>query len=138
MNAIKSVRLPHYDYKSNGFYFVTVVTHNRQKIFADQNKDVLARFIGRLGQMQGVKVDYYVVMSDHIHMILVLEDCALKLGEVVRRFKALVSHELGIRVWQPNYYEHVIRNETALHKIREYIQNNPAAEQFKWAEFYKL
>ncbi|MEA3363417.1 MAG: transposase [Thermodesulfobacteriota bacterium] len=29
-------------------------------------------------------------------------------------------------IWQRNYYEHIIRNETDLHRIREYIQTNPA------------
>jgi hypothetical protein len=28
-------------------------------------------------------------------------------------------------VWQPNYHEHVIRNEKELQRIREYICNNP-------------
>jgi len=32
------------------------------------------------------------------------------------------------KLWQRNYYEHVIRNEDELNKIREYIQNNP----LKW------
>jgi REP element-mobilizing transposase RayT len=31
----------------------------------------------------------------------------------------------GIPVWQRNYYEHIIRNEGALHRIRRYIRNNP-------------
>ena len=29
------------------------------------------------------------------------------------------------RLWQRNYYEHVIRNEKELYKINEYIMNNP-------------
>lgn len=33
-------------------------------------------------------------------------------------------------VWQRNYYEHIIRDETDLNQIREYIENNPA----KWLE----
>ena len=32
------------------------------------------------------------------------------------------------KFWQRNYYEHVIRKEDELNKIREYIQNNP----LKW------
>jgi len=36
----------------------------------------------------------------------------------------------GQPVWQRNYYEHVIRNETDLQETREYIQNNP----LKWLE----
>jgi putative transposase len=31
----------------------------------------------------------------------------------------------GTPVWQRNYYEHIIRNQSSLEKIREYIQNNP-------------
>ncbi len=31
----------------------------------------------------------------------------------------------GTKLWQRNYYEHIIRNETKLQKIREYIINNP-------------
>ena len=40
-------------------------------------------------------------------------------------------------IWQWNYYEHVIRNEGALEKIREYIQNNPEKEKFNWDELDK-
>ncbi len=76
-------------------------------------------------------------MPDHIHMILALDDCPLALGEVVRRFKARIAHELDVKVWQPNYYEHVVRNEKVLDKIREYIQNNPEDEKIKWDEIYK-
>jgi REP element-mobilizing transposase RayT len=36
----------------------------------------------------------------------------------------------GVPVWQRNYWEHVIRNEESLDRIREYIENNPA----RWAE----
>ncbi|HAH31339.1 MAG TPA: hypothetical protein DCL44_03385, partial [Elusimicrobia bacterium] len=41
------------------------------------------------------------------------------------------------RLWQPNYFEHVIRNEKALTKIREYIENNPMAEKMNWDELEK-
>ena len=57
------------------------------------------------------------------------------LGEVVGAFKSLSTREINKRfnrsgsIWQPNYYEHVIRNERSLNLAREYIINNPA----KWA-----
>ncbi|MGC4129525.1 MAG: hypothetical protein QM564_08170 [Bergeyella sp.] len=43
--------------------------------------------------------------------------------------------ELNFKIWQRNYYEHIIRNEQAYHRISEYIINNPK----KWNEdkFYK-
>ncbi len=39
-------------------------------------------------------------------------------------------------IWQPNYYEHIIRNEKALYKIRKYIQENPDVEKLNFKQFY--
>lgn len=36
----------------------------------------------------------------------------------------------GVPVWQRNYYEHIVRNEDELNRIREYIINNPLQWQF--------
>jgi REP element-mobilizing transposase RayT len=50
----------------------------------------------------------------------------------------VVKKESGEKeFWQRNYYEHIIRNEEALSKIREYIQNNPMADRIRFEEFYK-
>jgi putative transposase len=53
------------------------------------------------------------------------------LGAIVGNFKAVtarrinsIRHTPGASVWQRNYYEHVVRNERALQRIREYIHNN--------------
>ncbi|PIU62804.1 MAG: hypothetical protein COS84_10165 [Armatimonadetes bacterium CG07_land_8_20_14_0_80_40_9] len=56
----------------------------------------------------------------------------------MRTYKALVTKETGVKnFWQRNYYEHVIRSENALLKIREYIQNNPDALKIGFEEFYE-
>jgi REP element-mobilizing transposase RayT len=54
----------------------------------------------------------------------------------VRRLKAVTSRKTGIQLWQPNYYEHVIRNEQALRQIRKYIVNNPSADIIEFKQFY--
>ena len=137
MKHIKEIRLTHYDYTENGYYFVTICTNYKNNILVDKIKNVVTRFIEQIPKKtQGVKIDYYVIMPGHIHIILILDGCRLKLGEVVRRFKAVCSKEIGYKLWQPNYYEHVIRNEKALEKIREYIKNNPEVERLKFEEFY--
>lgn len=53
-------------------------------------------------------------------------------GYIVRAFKARCTYAVnqkrdtsGLPLWQRNYYEHIIRNEPELNKIREYIINNP-------------
>lgn len=57
------------------------------------------------------------------------------LGQIVAYFKYQTTKSInqirstpGAHVWQRNYYEHVIRNQTDLEEIREYIVNNP----LKW------
>ena len=135
MRAIKDLRLKTYDYSQNGYYFVTIGSHLKQPILW-HHKEPIEDSIVSLSKTKGIKVDYHVVMDNHLHLLLILEDCALSLGEIIRRFKSVVSRRAGSRLWQPNYYEHVIRNDKALRKIREYIQTNPMIEKIKFEQFY--
>ncbi len=137
MNKVKSIRLKHYDYTSNGYYFVTICTNHRRPYLTDKIKNVVAQFIEQIpSKTKGVNLDYYVVMPTHVHLILIFEECGLKLGEVIRRLKAATSKQTAISLWQPNYYEHVIRNDKALRNIREYVQNNPLTEKMIFEQFY--
>lgn len=66
----------------------------------------------------------------------------VRLGDVVGAFKSLAttSYIDGVktkgwpafrgRLWQRNYYEHVIRDERALNRIRRYVDDNPARWEF--------
>jgi REP element-mobilizing transposase RayT len=99
-----------------------------------------------------VELDAFVVMPNHVHGIIVIPDFvgaknfsplpdgtpflsrSRTIGSVVRGFKIGVTKWLRINidisaVWQRNYYEHIIRNEESLDRIREYIVNNP----LQWA-----
>ena len=136
MKSIKNIRIGNYDYSQNGYYFVTVCSHLNQP-FLKTNRSSIEYAINETGNYEGVTIDYYVIMDNHIHSIIILENCALKLGEIVRRLKALASKKAGTQLWQPNYYEHVIRNEDALQRIRTYIENNPVVEKLKFEEFYE-
>lgn len=61
----------------------------------------------------------------------------MRLGDLVRVFKSLTTHRyikgtaesgwppFDRRLWQRNYYEHIIRDETALLRLQEYILDNP-------------
>lgn len=130
MRAVKNIRLKDYDYSLDGFYFITICTDYRRPYLTGENKEIVAQFIEQLPRkIKGVKLDYYQILPSHIHLILILEHCELKLAEIVRRLKAATKEQLGFKLWQPNYYEHVIRNQKALADIREYIQNNPLKER---------
>lgn len=58
------------------------------------------------------------------------------LPEIVRQFKTFSARRInaqrgtpGLPIWQRNYFEHVIRNEQSLNRIRQYIADNPQ----RWA-----
>lgn len=161
-NYRKNIRLQNYHYKTNGYYFVTICTDYRKPYLEDVCiKNIVVAELARLTDMKGVNVNYYVVMPDHIHLIIVLEESQYSLFEIVKRFKSkttiltnksvkqdgqlqkiadqgrqlqkTVAQGCRLkRLWQPNYYEHIIRNEKALSKIREYIRDNPEREKYDW------
>ena len=137
MKALKQIRLPNYDYKSDGYYFVTVVANYGLAHFKGRETDVEKELKDLQNKTPGLDLDYFVIMPNHVHIIFILHNCRISLGEIVRRFKAKTSHHFGSGIWQPNYYEHVIRTEKALEKIREYIINNPLELLLKFDQFYK-
>ena len=82
-----------------------------------------------------VQLDRWVLMPDHLHVLFRFnEDAVTGLAGVVRGFKAAstraVNHLLrrpGTPLWQRNYYEHIVRDDTDLDRIRRYIEGNPSA-----------
>ena len=134
----RNARLKNYDYASNGYYFVTVCAYNNEPNI-QKHQETVEKILHSLPEkIPGVKIDYTCLMPAHIHTIFIFNAVKKNLGEVIRIFKALVSKETGIKdFWQRNYYEHVIRSEGALLKIREYIQNNPLVQEIKFGQFYE-
>ncbi len=146
MRAIKNIRLKTYDYSSDGYYFVTINTNYGRLYLQGDIRSIVVAELARLNTFEGVKVDYYIVMSSHIHVIIIFEKSRYPLFEIIRRFKSKTTVFVRKyanqgwqlqKLWQPGYYEHIIRNENALAKIREYIINNPNAEKIKFEEFYQ-
>jgi len=116
---------------------VTICTRERKPLISGHEKTIENVLTELPRRFPGVSIDYYVMMPSHIHVIIVLHDAKVTLGEMIRTFKALVSRAIGIKgFWQRGYYEHVIRSEKALWKIREYIQNNPLAARIEFEQFY--
>ena len=93
-------------------------------------KDVQKRF-------SGVKMDFYSISSDHLHVIFILDNANVTLGNIIRTYKALVTKTTGCKpFWEWDYYEHIIRDEKALYNIRKYIQENPLKEKIDWNNIY--
>ena len=83
----------------------------------------------------GVKIDKYVIMPNHIHMIVILiqntdDRGRSSLQQVVRNIKSFVTKWVGDSIWQPRFHDHIIRNEADYRRIWQYVDENPA----RWAE----
>ena len=101
-----------------------------------------------------IEIDEFIVMPDHMHGIIVIPDPTgvwaihelprqreknspiarrrMTLPMVIGFYKMntakainIANNTRGTHVWQRNYYEHIIRNEDSLNRIRHYIQENP-------------
>lgn len=206
----RSIRLRGYDYSASGFYFITVCVQHKEPLLGEIIAGAMTlNDVGRLvtdvwqqlpQRYPNVDLDEYVVMPNHIHGIIVINNadtvvgadpcvcpvpkfktCSEKPGghaglgmpgghtgpgmpgghtgpekqgghtgperlgghtgpplpRVIQWFKTMTTNRYihGVkhrnwapfpgRFWQRNYYERIIRNETELHNIRQYIRDNP-------------
>ena len=155
----KPPRLPEFDYAQNGAYFVTVCVEGRARILGEIvgagprparcelspfGEIVLEVWEDLPNHTSGITLGPFVIMPDHIHAIIILDDGRAGLGpaptaltEVVRQLKSFSARRInrlrnssGCPLWQRGYYEHVIRSREDFRSCAEYIANNPA----KWAE----
>ena len=134
----KTTRIPNYDYSSSNYYFITVCTQKRRCIFGLPNdlnqlgNIVREQIIQISSHYQGIYVDKYVVMPNHIHMILVLksEKDRSNVNQIIGQFKSGVSREIhkicpDVEVWQRSFHDHIIRSQSSYEKIWLYIEGNP-------------
>ena len=129
----KSARIPNYDYARDNYYFVTICTHNRRCIFGKPNcfGIIAEQEIKQLPKhYDSVKIDHYVVMPNHIHMIVVLDKADQNLNQIIAQYKSGVSrriHQLksDMDIWQRSYHDHVIRDQKSYENIWLYIEANP-------------
>ena len=109
------------------------------------------------GHFPNSDINEFIVMPNHIHGILIIggddysgrdaymrplqskrqnvDRSKMYLSKIIQGFKSSVTRKVRKRRdghafgWQRSFYDHVIRNEENLNRIREYIRNNP----LKWA-----
>ena len=154
------MRLQGYDYRQMGAYFITVCANGHACRFGEiRNGHPALNELGmtvqrcwlRIPEIRAsVALDTHVVMPNHLHGILFIQDDPASrgrsmhmgsrqgllpdsLGTIVGQFKRAVTIESRAiapaparPIWQRNYFDHVIRSEESLNRIRRYIHENPA------------
>lgn len=144
----KPNRLTGYDYNQNGAYFVTMCVQERREILWN----VGARIVRPRGfiplskygiiidnaireipkRYPSVYVDKYVIMPNHIHIILILSYDggramrAPTIATVINQMKGHATKQIGFSLWQKTFHDRIIRDEREYLKIWRYIDTNPA------------
>ncbi len=152
----KSTRLKHFDYATNGAYFITICTENRKNILStivgegsplpqlSQEGKVVDSWIQELpNKYPEISVDCYVIMPNHIHLLLSFiktdgrGDPSPTVNEVIGWLKYQATKDInksrsttGEKIFQRSFYDHVVRNRDDYCEIRNYIYENPLRWQF--------
>ena len=150
----KHPRLNDYDYGSPGAYFVTICTQNRKCVLSRvverglapaETYDVECTKFGEIAEKQllslenkypYLKIDCYVIMPNHIHVIFAIEDETAgasprpTVTDIVCVFKSLTTRECNKnghfgKLFQTSFFEHIIRNREDYEETAKYILKNP-------------
>ena len=148
----KPIRLAGYDYSSVGSYHVTICTKDKKHLFWNNVGATFSRpkpeyVLSAYGRIvdeeirkistiyKSVEIDKYVVMPNHVHMIVsIISDelgrpqVAPTVSRIVQQFKGSVSKQIGFSVWQKGYIDHIIRCQADYGETWQYIDENP----LKW------
>jgi len=155
----KNMRLQGYDYSQNGVYFLTICVKDKQNLLWNDSlvgaacgrplsaKHMLSEMgqiiddeINRIDEIyETVRIDKYVIMPNHIHMIIELNEyidldgrpqAAPTISRIINQLKGSISKQIGYSIWQKLFHDHIVRNENEYHRIWRYIDTNPV----KWQD----
>ena len=158
----KLLRWHNYDYSTPGAYFITICTNDRKntlsgivgaihespEIKLTEYGKIADKIINNIPERFKSTVDSYVIMPNHIHLIIVIvDDEKLReiresplrgrsvISKIIGYIKMNVSKEIrsrygNIKVWQRGFNDHVIRDREEYYKILKYICQNPLRWQF--------
>ena len=155
----KHPRLKNYDYSRGGAYFITICTQDRKRILSQivqqkssnsvgddahgvpsirltQIGEITEKYILSTNNVQGVYVGDFVIMPNHIHLILHI-DCdgtprassptrqTSIVSGCVSALKRFVNKEVGENIFQRSFFDRIIRNNDEYMEICNYIRLNP-------------
>ena len=147
----KPTRFADYDYSSEGAYFITICTKDKQKILCDIVGEGLCALpsvkltsIGEIvkqsieyidNNYDYISVDKYVIMPNHVHLIITNQtgghgDPPLQVYDIIGRMKSFTDSKYSGTLWQRSFHDHIIRDENDYLKIWNYIDTNPQ----KWTD----
>ncbi|MBQ7969172.1 MAG: transposase [Clostridia bacterium] len=105
---------------------------------------IVEKYLLSSENIQGVKIDEYVIMPDHIHAIIFIgKDSKPKgtsrapsptnemLPHIVSTFKRFCNKEIGYNIFQRSFADHIIRDREDYETRRKYIHDNPIKQYYE-------
>ena len=125
-------------------YFVTLNTWKRHPLLANESVHEAFCSYAHKNRKRGYAVGRYVIMPDHIHLFIRVGG-DLRLVQYIRLMKQNLTlrirrDEDGERIWQPGFFDHVMRNSESYAEKWSYVRMNPVraglteyADEWKFA-----
>ena len=147
----KEIRLKGYDYSQPNAYFITICTDKKKNLFWNLVNEATFETIplshdGKIAEAAicempvhypTITLEKYVVMPNHVHLLILIhageqgkDQSEPTISRMVQQLKGIITKKIGFSVWQPRFYDHVVRNQQDYDEIWQYIEENP----WKWKE----
>ena len=121
-------------YYPGGLYFFTAVTAGRRPLFAEEaNVEVLRSALRHVIQRRPFKLEAIVVLPDHLHCLWQLPEGDADYSNRWKTLKGYVTRNLKDvhgPIWQPRFWEHLIRDDDDRRRHLDYIHFNPVKHGF--------
>lgn len=117
-------------FASDPLFFVTLCTHDRGPLLANEDTHAVFRTFCQSGAAHGVFVGRYVLMPDHLHAFVMFARGSMPLSSWVKSLKNSLSkhwRSLGIAAphWQKGFFDHVLRSAESYAEKWHYVELNP-------------
>jgi putative transposase len=123
-------------------YFVTTSTYKRVAILNDSEIHKQLVEFGQSGEHHGAWLGAYILMPDHLHVFVAIDDERQKLSTWMKSLKNSLSKVLRQKSilpphWQKGFHDHLLRSDDSYSEKWEYVRENPvrAGLAHKWIDW---
>jgi putative transposase len=126
----KPRRLKDFSYRGYHRYFITIRSYSLEHRFVkDEMVARVIEFLKSTADQERFSVWAYCFMPDHVHLLVEGRHRNADMKHLVALFKQKSGYwfksTYGVKLWAPNYHEHVLRNDEATMAVAPYIIQNP-------------